>query len=376
MTDAIAFVRDRPEPLDPPPTFSQGAWVWAKANLFSSIGSSLTTFGFVALALWLIPPLVRWATVDAIWSAPDGVLCRQHQNGACWAFVLAKLDYLRFGSYPISERWRVDVVEVLGAALIAWLLWPRTAKRTWGALLFFVVYPVAAFILLRGSPAFGLPIVDTLLWGGVFVSLLTALVGIVFSLPVGVLLALGRRSRLPLVRLASILFIEFVRGVPFITILFMANTMLPLFVPEVWTPDRFLRPLVGIALFSAAYMAEEVRGGLQLLNRGQYEGAMALGLNYPRMMALVILPQALTMVIPGIVNNFVGLFMDTTLVSIVGVTDLLEAMNNAFKDPVWSGPTIMATGYAFAGMFYLVCCYGMARFSAFVEWRLDKGGKP
>jgi len=375
VSDAIAFVRARPEPLDPPPTFSRGALAWARSNLFSSLGSSLTTFVFVALAAWLLPPLFRWATVNAVWSAPDGVLCRQNQDGACWAFVAAKLDYLRFGSYPVAERWRVDVVEASGAGLIAWLIWPSAPKRAWGALLFFVVYPIAAFFLLRGSPTVGLPVVDTLLWGGIFVSLLTALVGIVFSLPLGVLLALGRRSELPAVRLASVLFIEFVRGVPFITVLFMANTMLPLFLPEAWTPDRFLRPLVGIALFSAAYMAEEVRGGLQLLNRGQYEGAMALGLNYPRMMALVILPQALTMVIPGIVNNFVGLFMDTTLVSIVGITDFLEAMNNAFKDPVWSGPTIMATGYVFAGMFYFVFCYGMARYSATVERTLARGRK-
>ena len=226
---------------------------------------------------------------------------------------------------------------------------------------------------MHGSAALGLPIVDTLLWGGILVSFLTAVVGIVFSLPLGVLLALGRRSKMPVVRLASVMFIEFVRGVPFITILFMANTMLPLFVPESWTPDRLLRPLVGIALFSAAYMAEEVRGGLQLLGRGQYEGAMALGLNYPLMMGLVVLPQALTMVIPGIVNNFVGLFMDTTLVSIVGATDFLEAMNNAFKDPAWSGPTIMATGYVFAGMFYFVVDYGMTRYSAFVERKLAKG---
>ena len=178
------------------------------------------------------------------------------------------------------------------------------------------------------------------------------MVGIVFSLPLGVLLALGRRSPLPVVRVASVVFIEFVRGVPFITILFMANNLLPLFLPETWAPDRLLRPLAGIAIFSAAYMAEEVRGGLQPLGKGQYEGAKALGLNYPRMMALVVLPQALTLVIPGIVNNFIGLFMDTTLVSIVGVTDFLEAMNNAIKDPVWSGPTIMVTGYVFAGIFY------------------------
>ncbi|HZZ60192.1 MAG TPA: amino acid ABC transporter permease [Roseiarcus sp.] len=375
MSDALLFVRERSEPEDPPPSLTGGAIAWAKTNLFSSIGSSLTTLVFIALALWLLPPLIGWATMKAVWSASDGSLCRQHQDGACWAFIAAKSDYLRFGSYPIAERWRVDVVEAIGALLIVWLLWTGAPRRGLGALMFFVAYPVLAFVLLHGSAVFGLPLVDSQLWGGVFVSLLTAVVGIVFSLPLGVLLALGRRSRMPVVRAASILFIEVVRGVPFITVLFMADTMLPLFVPEAWTPDRLLRPLVGIALFSAAYMAEDVRGGLQLLGRGQYEGAMALGLGYPLMMGLVVLPQVLTMIIPGIVNNFVGLFMDTTLVSIVGVTDFLEAMNNAFKDPAWSGPTIMATGYVFAGLFYFAACYGMTRYSAFVERRLAKGRK-
>ena len=375
MTESLGFVREASESEDPPPTLSSSALAWAKTNLFSSIGSCLTTFAFIAIGFWLLPPVIEWATTNAVWSAPDGGLCRQHQDGACWAFISAKLEYLRFGSYPISERWRVNIVEAIGAALIVWLLWPNAPRRGWGALLFFVVYPVLAFVLLRGSSALGLPIVDTLFWGGILVSLLTAVVGIVFSLPLGVSLALGRRSQMPIVRLASVMFIEFVRGVPFITILFMANAMLPLFVPQSWTPDRLLRPLVGIALFSAAYMAEEVRGGLQLLGRGQYEGAMALGLNYRRMMALVVLPQALAMVIPGIVNNFIGLFMDTTLVSIVGVTDLLEAMNNAFKDPAWSGPTILATGYVFAGMFYFAVCYGMARYSALVERMLARGRK-
>jgi general L-amino acid transport system permease protein len=373
LSEALTFVRQESEPEDPPPTLAVGAAAWAKANLFSSVGSALTTILIVALALWLLPPLIGWATTKAVWSAPDGALCREHQDGACWAFIWAKLDYLRYGSYPIAERWRVDLVEAIGAGLIIWLLWPRAPRRAWGALIFFVAYPVAAFVLLHGSKTLGLPVVDSLLWGGIFVSLMTAVVGIVFSLPLGVLLALGRRSRMPVVRTATVMFIEFVRGVPFITVLFMANTILPLFTPESWAPDRLVRPLVGIALFSAAYMAEDVRGGLQLLKRGQYEGAMALGLGYWLMMALVVLPQALVMIIPGILNNFVGLFMDTTLVSIVGVTDFLEAMNNAFKDPAWSGPTIMATGYVFAGMFYFAACYGMTRYSAFVERSLAKG---
>jgi len=371
--EPVAYVRAAREPEEPPPMLSSGAIAWVRANLFSSIGSSLVTIGCVALAAYLLPQLVAWATTRAIWSASDGPACRQHQDGACWAFVAAKWDYLRFGSYPVAERWRVDVVEAIGAALIVWLLWMNAPRRAWGALLFFVVYPILAFILLRGSSLLGLPIVDTLLWGGIFVSLLTAVIGIVFSLPLGVLLALGRRSPLPAVRMASVVFIEFVRGAPFITILFMANNLLPLFLPEAWAPDRLLRPLAGIVIFSAAYMAEEVRGGLQSLNRGQYEAAMALGLNYPRMTALIILPQALTLVIPGIVNNFIGLFMDTTLVSVVGVTDFLEAMNNAIKDPVWAGPTIMTTGYVFAGIFYFAFCDGMARYSAHVERTLAKG---
>jgi general L-amino acid transport system permease protein len=373
--ELLAYVREAPEPEDPPPTLTSGALAWARANLFSSPGSSLTTIGLLALIAYLLPQLIAWATTQAVWSATNGAACRQHQDGACWAFVIAKWDYLRFGSYPVPERWRVDAVEAIGAVLIAWLLWTNAPRRAWGALLFFVVYPILALVLLRGSSLLGLPFVDTLLWGGVFVSLLTAVVGIVFSLPLGVLLALGRRSSLPAVRLASVVFIEFVRGVPFITILFMANNLLPLFLPERWAPDRFLRPLAGIVMFSAAYMAEEVRGGLQSLGRGQYEAALALGLNYPRMMGLVILPQALTLVIPGIVNNFIGLFMDTTLISVVGMTDFLEAMNNAIKDPVWAGPTIMVTGYVFAGIFYFSFCYGMARYSAHVERILAKGRK-
>lgn len=370
-----AYVREAPESEDAPPMLSSGVLAWARVNLFSSIGSSLVTIGCIALVAYWLPQLTAWATTRAIWSATDGAACRQHQDGACWAFVVAKWDYLRFGSYPVPERWRVDLVEAVGALLIVWLLWTDAPRRVWGALLFFVVYPILALILLRGSSLLGLSIVDTLLWGGIFVSLLTAVVGIVFSLPLGVLLALGRRSPLPAVRVASVLFIEFVRGVPFITILFMANNLLPLFLPEAWAPDRLLRPLVGIIIFSAAYMAEEVRGGLQSLGKGQYEGAMALGLNYPLMTTFVILPQALTMVIPGIVNNFIGLFMDTTLVSVVGMTDFLQAMNNAIKDPIWAGPTIMVTGYVFAGIFYFCFCYGMARYSAHVEQILAKGRK-
>ena len=193
MTDELAvsspaFVRAAAEPVLPAPVFSRGALAWMRANLFSSWTSGALTLIALVLLIWLIPPLIAWATVDAVWSAPDGALCRAHQDGACWAFIYQKLDYLLYGSYPIRERWRVDVTEIVGAFLIAWLLWPRAPRRGIGAGLFFIAFPILAFILLRGSEPLGLPLVDTVLWGGVFVSLLTALVGIVFSLPLGVLL--------------------------------------------------------------------------------------------------------------------------------------------------------------------------------------------
>ncbi|TJW78772.1 MAG: amino acid ABC transporter permease, partial [Mesorhizobium sp.] len=215
-------------------------------------------------------------------------------------------DYLRYGAYPVSERWRVDLALAIGAVLIVWLLWKRAPRRNVAALLFFVAYPVVAFVLLRGIASLDLPVIDTVLWGGLLITLLMSIVGIVFSLPLGVLLALGRRSELPFVRAVCVIFIEVVRGVPFITVLFMANFMMPLFVPDYLTPDRLLRPLIAIALFSSAYMAEVVRAGLQAIPNGQYEAAKALGVSYFNMMRLIILPQALTIVIPGIVSTFIG----------------------------------------------------------------------
>ena len=372
---AAAYVRSASEPVLPPPLLSRGAIAWARANLFSSPLSGALTLALLALAAWLLPPLFAWATVRAVWSAPDGALCRAHQDGACWAFIAQKFNYLRYGSYPVAERWRIDVVEIVGAVLIAWLLWIGAPRRGVAAALFFLGFPILAFVLLRGVDGLNLPVVDTLLWGGIFVSLLTALVGIVFSLPLGVLLALGRRSSLPVVKAASVVFIEFVRGVPFIAVLYMANNMLPLFLPAGWEPDRFVPPLVGTALFAAAYMAEEVRGGLQSIGKGQFEGAMALGLNFWRMMGLVILPQALTLVIPGIVNTFIGLFKDTTLVFIVGIFDFLRTIEAARGDPKWATPTTAATGYVFAALFYFACCYGMSRYARGMESRLRRADR-
>ena len=213
--------------------------------------------------------------------------------GACWAFVVDRFSYFVYGSYPISQRWRVDVFFAMLAIGIVWLAWLRAPRRDIGAIYFFVVLPIVSFILLSGMPLVGLSKVDTNYWGGILVSVVVATVGIVFSLPIGVLLALGRRSEMPTVRLFSVIFIEFVRGVPLITVLFMASVMLPLFVPETWSPDKLLRALVGVAMFAAAYMAEVVRAGLQAIPNGQYEGAQAVGLGYWQMMRLIVLPQAL-----------------------------------------------------------------------------------
>lgn len=221
----------------------------------------------------------------------------------------------------------------------------------------------------------GLEVVETWRWGGLMVTLVVAAVGIVVSLPLGILLALGRRSTLPLVKFFSVMFIEFVRGVPLITVLFMANTMLPLFVPEGWAPDKLLRALVGIAMFASAYMAEVVRSGLQALPKGQYEGAMAMGLNYSQMMRLIILPQALKVAIPNIVNTYIGLLKDTSLLLIVGIFDFLKAIETARIDPIWAAPTTSATGYAYAAIVYFLMCYGMARYARNMEKRLAVADK-
>ena len=235
--------------------------------------------------------------------------------------------------------------------------------------------PIASIVLLLGWPEIGLPHVSTAQWGGILVTIVVAAVGIVASLPIGIVLALGRRSQMPAVRLFSVIFIEFVRGVPLITVLFMASVMLPLFVPDAWSPDKLLRALVGVALFASAYMAEVVRAGLQAIPKGQYEAAMALGLGYWQSMRLIILPQALKVTIPNIVNTYIGLFKDTTLVFVVGIFDFLKTIEAARIDPQWATPVTSTTGYAFAAIFYLIFCYAMSRYARMIEARLAAGDK-
>jgi general L-amino acid transport system permease protein len=375
----IAFVQHAAIAPRSPPAKMTGVLGWLRANLLSTPFNIGATVVVVLLLAWIIPELVKFFVIDAVWSGSDRDACLesvQHREiGACWPFVWERLPYFIYGSYPIPERWRVDVFFIMLAFGIGWFLWLNAPRRELAAIYFFVVLPISSFILLAGWSAIGLRPVDTVLWGGVLVTIVVAAVGIVISLPLGILLALGRRSRMPVVRSLSVIFIEFVRGVPLVTVLFMAGVMLPLFMPEQLSPDKLVRALVGIALFASAYMAEVVRAGLQAIPKGQYEGAMAVGLRYSQMVRLIILPQALKVTIPNIVNTYIGLFKDTTLVFIVGIFDLLRTIEVARIDPKWATPVTSTTGYAVAAIFYLVFCYGMSRYARAMEARLAKGDR-
>jgi general L-amino acid transport system permease protein len=363
----------------PPPMSVAGPIAWMRENLFSSpLNIGLTILS--ALLLYaMIPPLVHWAIVAATWAFPVEVITGDRtprtsdcgSEGACWLFVRARIGQFIFGFYPAPERWRVVLSFVIGMVGIYGLLGGPERYRKYAAIFFFVVFPIVSFWLLRGG--LGLLPVPTEQWGGFMLTLVIALVGIVLSLPCGILLALGRRSNLPIVHLLCVIFIEFVRGVPLITVIFMANIMLPLFLPSDVDVNVLLRVLVGTTAFVSAYMAEVVRGGLQAIPKGQFEGAMALGLGYWQMMRLIILPQALRIAIPSIVNTFIGFFKDTTLVSMVGLYDFLNMVKAGFKDPNWVGVEI--TGFGFCAMVYWICCFSMSRYSMHLERKLHTGHK-
>jgi general L-amino acid transport system permease protein len=375
----IKFVAASAIESRPPPAAMSGAVGWLRQNLLSTPTNIALTILVSLLLLWIIPDLIKFLFVDAVWTGDNRDACReivQHRPiGACWPFVYDRWAYFVYGSYPIPERWRVDVFFAMLAIGVVWLLWLEAPRHDIGTIYFFVVVPIASFILLNGWKAIGLPPVDTVLWGGILVSIVLASVGIVVSLPFGIMLALGRRSRMPAVKLFSVIFIEFVRGVPLVTVLFMASVMLPLFVPEQFSPDKLIRALVGIALFASAYMAEVVRAGLQAIPKGQFEGAMAVGLGYWQMMRLIVLPQALKITIPNIVNTYIGLFKDTTLVFIVGLFDFLHTVETSRIDPKWATPVTSTTGYAVAALFYLAFCYAMSRYARATEARLAKAEK-
>ncbi len=339
-----------------------------RQNLFSGwLNSALTLLALYLLYL-MVPPVIQWALIDADWAGDSREACTG--GGACWVFVRVRLYQFLYGFYPQAEVWRVNLALGLLVLLAAPLFLRRFPRKGWLGAFILLGYPVIAFYLFHGG-AFGLALVETAQWGGLMLTLILAAVGITAALPLGILLALGRRSELPLVKALSIGFIEFWRGVPLITVLFMSSVMLPLFLPEGVSFDKLLRALIGIALFQSAYMAEVVRGGLQAIPKGQYEAAQALGLGYWRMMGLIVLPQALKLVIPGIVNTFIALFKDTSLVLIIGLFDLLAIVQSAFADPLWLGYSL--EGYVFAGLVFWVFCFSMSRYSQALERRLGGG---
>ena len=353
-----------------PPIERIGALRWLRENLFSSpLNTALTL-----LCLWLlwetVPPILSWALFDATFAGNGRADCTG--EGACWVFVKVRFGQFLYGFYPLTERSRINTAFLL---LVLWaipLFLPGVRHKIAVAASLLFIYPIVAFYLFYGGP-FGLRVVETPLWGGLFLTLVIAGVGITASLPLGILFALGRRSNMPVVRMLSVGFIEVVRAVPLITVLFMASVMLPLFLPTGVNFDKLLRALVGVSLFSAAYMAEVVRGGLQAIPKGQYEAAAALGLSYWKTMGLVVLPQALRIVIPGIVNTFIGLFKDTTLVLIIGLFDLLGMVQAALTDPAWLG--LAVEGYVFAGFGFWIFCFAMSRYSMHLERKLATGHK-
>ncbi|MCP3871478.1 MAG: amino acid ABC transporter permease [Gammaproteobacteria bacterium] len=357
-----------PHPDLPPPMTSVGVIGWLRKNLFSSAPNTVLTLIVAYLIYISAVPLVQWALIDADWVGDSRDACTG--GGACWVFVSVRFDQFMYGFYPESEYWRVNLAFGLLVALMVPLFLERFQRKGWLSAFILFIYPFIAYTLFYGG-SLGLKEVETSLWGGLMLTLVLSGVGIVASLPIGIVLALGRRSSMPIVKAASVVFIEFWRGVPLITVLFMASVMLPLFLPEGTHFDKLLRAMIGIVLFQSAYMAEVVRGGLQAIPKGQYEAANALGLSYWKTMGLIILPQALKLVIPGIVNTFIALFKDTTLVLIIGLFDLLAMIQTAFTDPKWLGFSI--EGYVFAALVFWVFCFGMSRYSQSLERKLHTG---
>ncbi len=374
MTDtSIHYVRDVEAPKLPPPGRTTGVVYWLRNNLFSSVSNTILTLVTGVFLFWLLPLMYNFLIGRAVFTGTMDD-CRAESFGACWVFISSRISFMTYGFYPPTEYWRPNVVFFLALALIIPLLMPKAPFKLANLIAFFVVFPVVAVILLIGG-VFGLENVPTEKWGGLLLTLVLSLVGVVGSFPVGILLALGRRSNLPIIKTICILTIELWRAVPLITVLFMASVMLPLFVPQGVSIDKVIRAMIGITFFYGAYMAETIRGGLQALPRGQYEAAAALGLNYWKSTIFITLPQALKYVIPGIVGNFISLVKDTSLVSIIGMFDLILAINAAGSDAQWSAPTKAFTGYAYAIGIFFVLCFSLSRYAKYMEDRLNTGHK-
>lgn len=350
----------------PAPIGTTGPIHWIRENLLSSPANILMT----VLSMWflyqVIPPMFDWMFSSAVFQAENRDECRSLGDGACWAFISKRLGLFTYGFYPVGERWRVNLAFVLLLVAIAAILWENMPYRKQG-LMFALAFPFIAYWLLMGG--MGLEPVTTDKFGGFMLTLIIGVTGIAFSLPIGIALALGRQSRLPIIRYFSVMFIEFIRGVPLITLLFVASTMLSYFLPPGSNFDLLLRVLIMVTLFASAYMAEVIRGGLQAIPKGQTEAADAMGLKYWQAMRLVVLPQALKISIPGIVNTFIGLYKDTTLVVIIGLLDPLGVGRASLADTKWAG--LSTEVYLFVALFFFVSCFFMGRYSLYLEGKLQ-----
>ena len=366
-----------------PPISQIGAVLWLKTNLFSSWINSLLTLASLYLLYIMIPPLLDWMIFNASFSFgtvnlfgfdikfSEAMATNQNcgREGACWPYIYEKLYMYTYGFYPRTETWRPNIVFGLTALLFVIVPLVKHYKhKNRVTLSLIILYPLASYVLIAGG--FGLLVpVSTDQWGGLLLTLIIASVGIIVSFPIGVLLALGRQSNLKVIKLFSTLFIEFIRAVPLITILFMASFVLPLFLESGNYFDKLLRALIGIALFQAAYFAEVVRGGLQAIPRGQYEAADAIGLSYFQKNVLIILPQALKISIPNIVGSSISLFKDTTLVLIIGLFDMLAMVNLTSNDPYWLGRE--TEGFVFVTIVMWAILYTMSRYSRKLELRFN-----
>jgi general L-amino acid transport system permease protein len=340
---------------------------WLRRNLFSSPWNTLLTLLVLALVWAAVPPFLDWAVFDATVAGDSKAACIG--DGACWTFIKLRLHTFMWGHYPDQELWRLGVAAVLLVVFAVPVMRDSVRHRGIFVVLLLTVFPLIASILLVGDVP-GLPYVDTSLWGGLMLDVIISFVTVAGALPLGILLALGRRSELPVIKYLSVGFIELWRGVPLLTVLFMSAVMVPLFLPNGVSVDRLVRALIALVLFNAAYMAETVRGGLQGVTLGQEEAAYAVGLRWWQVQAFVVLPQALRYVVPGLVNNIVDLFKDTTLVSIIGLFDLLGAVSQALKDPAWLG--FAKEGYVFAMVVFFVCCFAMSSYGRSFERRLNR----
>ncbi|MBL0716017.1 MAG: amino acid ABC transporter permease [Desulfosarcina sp.] len=350
-----------------PPTASVGVLGWLRTNLFSSWFNSLLTIAILYLLWTTIPPFIRWAFIDSLWMA-SGKECLDADSGACWSIIPHNIRFIMFGFYPYADQWRPGLAVVFLVGLLIYSQFRRNWKKS---LLYYWLAGLAVMGLLMKGGLFGLAPVESTQWGGLPLTLLLSVFGLTAAYPLGILLALGRQTRLPAIRSLCVVYIELIRGVRLISLLFMSSVVFPLFLPEGVTVNKILRAQVAIILFTAAYVPEVVRGGVQGIAQGQYEAAESLGLNYYQTMRLIILPQALKIVIPPSVSVLISAFKDTSLVVIIALYDLLKTTQAVLGNPEWMG--FSAEAYIFIALIYFVCCYYLSSFSRKIERDLDTG---